>query len=59
MKDKSENEKDGGIVFADFCDDLAMNIPLGKLQILKNLLKSMFLFISVYILLTSLYVSFA
>lgn len=53
MNDENENKRDAGTVFADFCDDLAMNFPLKKLQKLKIFLKGMFVFISVYILLTS------
>lgn len=53
MNDENENKRDADTVFADFCDDLAMNFPLKKLQKLKALLKGMFVFISVYILLTS------
>lgn len=59
MNDENENKRDAGTVFADFCDDLAMNFPLIKLQELKICLKGMFVFISVYILLTSSNVSFA
>lgn len=39
MNDENENKRDADTVFADFCDDLAMNFPLKKLQKLKALLK--------------------
>lgn len=39
VKEKSENKRDAGADFADFCDELAFNFPRQKLQKLKKYIK--------------------
>lgn len=41
-KAKSENKRDAGADFADFCDDLALNFPRQNLQNIKFCIKGRF-----------------